>query len=176
MTPETHTRGMALLAEAFPHREVTKATLRLYATMLADLDDDEFEAAVKAHIRRGKFFPTVAELVELARPAPTAVDIGPLFAKIELRALLSTSLGRITREFGPDVRSAILAAGGLEEFRRLDTGNNRAFVFRRFSDALTEMHRGHASQEIAPPPNDRLATLVASTSKVLAFPPRGKAS
>jgi len=178
MTPEALTQGMAMLAEAFPHREVTRATMRLYGVMLADLDDDEFSHGVKVCIRKAKYFPSVAELVEAARPAPNAMELGQLFAKIELRACLNASLEQIARELGSDVRRCIVAVGGLNEFKRLDQGNNRPFLLRRFIEAMVETHRDHASAEIAPAPDDRYAKLVHSTSNVLAFPtpPKGRAS
>lgn len=171
MKPETLARGMAILAEAFPQREVTNATIRLYRTMLADLDDDEFERGVRTCVLRGKFFPAVAEVRTAARPAPTAQDLGELFAKIELRILMSGTLREIEAEFGPTVKTAI-GAVGFDEFRRFDKSKNRPFAFRQFVAAMGETHVEKANEQIVGPQQDRLAHLVKQTGKVLAFPAR----
>jgi hypothetical protein len=178
MSPDAFKRGMAVLAEAFPQRQLTAATLGLYREMLADLADEEWERAVKLHVRTGKFFPSVAELVAHAKPAPTVADVGQLFARVELRAATGRSFAQIEHEFGPGVARAILAIGGIVALRRLDDPTERAFALKGFTAALAEEHRDTIHAPFLGPAQDRIAHLVKQTGKVLQFPApaRGKAS
>lgn len=50
------------------NRDGTMQLVELYWAMLEDLGIEQVEAAAKRHIAASKFFPTVAELRELARP------------------------------------------------------------------------------------------------------------
>jgi hypothetical protein len=170
MSPESFRQGIALLAEAYPHRTVSPATLSLYREMLADLTDAEWERAVKTHLRTAKFFPAIAELLEHAKPTPTVNDVGQLFARVELRALNGKGFDAIEAEFGTAVGKAILAIGGITQLRQLERSTDRAFALKGFTAALAEQHRDDLLEPLLGPAPKRLEGLVQQTAKVLAFP------
>jgi hypothetical protein len=167
MTPEVFAHGMGLLQQAYPAREVTEKTLRLYGQMLADLTDDEFEVGVKTHLTRGKFFPAISELREAARPTPTVADVTPLFARAELLACLGKSPEAIEREIGPVAMLAMNSAGGVISFRRLDEPNARAFALKQFTAAMVEHHQDTGLVAITGQAPDRLKSLVGSVGTPL---------
>ena len=55
---------MAVLVSAYPRTEIKQETLMVYSEMLIDLDIVILEQAVKTHLSKSNFFPTVAELRE----------------------------------------------------------------------------------------------------------------
>lgn len=69
----------AILMAAFPHQEIEEPTLKLQRLMWADIPLDVLEAAAKQYIATNKFYPTVAELrdiaLQIARPEiPSAIE------------------------------------------------------------------------------------------------------
>jgi len=71
--PSEATKLAAMLKSAFPRQVIESDTLALYAAFLSDLDRERGEAAVRTAIATLKFFPSVAELRDLA--ARKAVDL-----------------------------------------------------------------------------------------------------
>ena len=66
-----------VLGMAFPSAHVTEGMLALYVSMLQDLPVEQLQAAVREHIGRSPFYPTVAEIrsqafaiLESAIPTP----------------------------------------------------------------------------------------------------------
>jgi len=57
---------VAVLQAAYPTKELSEESIRLYAEMLSDLDPREAGNAVKRIIATSRFFPTVAEIREAA--------------------------------------------------------------------------------------------------------------
>lgn len=57
---------VALLKAAFPRTELSRETLAIYATKLADIDGQLLAAAVNRLIEDVKFFPTIAEIRKMA--------------------------------------------------------------------------------------------------------------
>lgn len=57
---------MIILSAAYPRFTVTADTGRVYADLLADIDDDLLIAATKQHATSSKWFPSVAELRQAA--------------------------------------------------------------------------------------------------------------
>ncbi len=55
---------MATLSAAYPHLSIPNETGCLYREELADVPADALMDAARAHIRRSKWFPTIAELRE----------------------------------------------------------------------------------------------------------------
>ncbi len=53
---------VAALTAAFPRAEIGENTVRVYIDMLADLDFDEAQAAVKKLMATSTFFPSIAEI------------------------------------------------------------------------------------------------------------------
>lgn len=59
---------LAMIKTAYPFFEVTEAGVRLWHTMLSDLDYKTAQKRLANHIRSSKFAPTIAEIVN---PAPS---------------------------------------------------------------------------------------------------------
>lgn len=78
MRPSDSLELVARLRAAHPRQQIPPETARVYAEALADLDVDVATAAVDEAIATLKFFPSVAELRELAArrrsDCPTAAD------------------------------------------------------------------------------------------------------
>lgn len=62
--------GVGQLIAAFRQEKIVKETVELYVRELSDLRRDALQFAVKRIIRTSKFFPSVAELLEMAKEAP----------------------------------------------------------------------------------------------------------
>lgn len=58
---------LAMIKTAYPFFEVTEAGVRLWHSMLADLDYKTAQKRLANHIRSSKFAPTISEIVN---PAP----------------------------------------------------------------------------------------------------------
>ncbi|MFK4167665.1 replicative helicase loader/inhibitor [Paenibacillus lautus] len=58
---------LAMIKTAYPFFEVTEAGVRLWHTMLIDLDYKTAQKRLANHIRSSKFAPTISEIVN---PAP----------------------------------------------------------------------------------------------------------
>ena len=59
-------RLVAVLKAAYPRQELPPETVAIYAEMLADLDAETATAAVKRAIQTSRFFPTIAEIRNVA--------------------------------------------------------------------------------------------------------------
>ncbi len=63
---------LATIGAAYPHHNVTRDTVALYADLLADIDPAVLRLAALKHIAGSKWYPTVAELrsaaTDLTRP------------------------------------------------------------------------------------------------------------
>src|ERR1051325_296988 len=57
---------VSTLQAAYPKQHLTNATLAIYAADLADIDDDILTQAIVTARRTIKFFPTIAEIREIA--------------------------------------------------------------------------------------------------------------
>lgn len=66
MTPSESTRLVAMLKAGFPRQHLEQDTIALYAAFLADIDRYPGEEAVRTAIATCKFFPTIAEIRDLA--------------------------------------------------------------------------------------------------------------
>ncbi len=64
----TCSRCLDLMAAAWP-RAITETLLAAYVAALDDLTDEELMHAAVAALKACKFFPTPAELIELAKPS-----------------------------------------------------------------------------------------------------------
>jgi hypothetical protein len=59
-------QGMTVLSAAFPDYALKEETVEVYWKFLSEeLEDPQFEFAVVEHIRRGKWFPKISELLEV---------------------------------------------------------------------------------------------------------------
>lgn len=133
--------SMTALALALPGREITEPMLEVYWRALTSLTDAEFQRAAGEALRRSKFFPVPAELLEWGRPH--AVDPVATAARTLARAELLTeycpnsgtwwSGERIRKEIGEAAYQAFHACGGSPGFRQIDDpyhgpGVRKAFV------------------------------------------------
>ena len=58
-----------LLVDAYPHVEVNRGTIKLYAMRLAHFDLDDLRMAVLYHIDNSRYFPSIAEIKALTEKA-----------------------------------------------------------------------------------------------------------
>lgn len=58
--------AFSILVAAYPNKDVSKATARLYYEMLSDYEADLMIDAVKEVIKLSKYFPTISEIIEKA--------------------------------------------------------------------------------------------------------------
>lgn len=118
-TPRQINKMMTRLALAYPNAKLSVeeagARLELYEQMLADIDVDLLGAAFAAAVKTLKFFPSVAELRDLAMSQPAT----PRFQqKYRLRQLLANHRAAppiaLEPPVTPEQRAAIKAELGLE--------------------------------------------------------------
>lgn len=116
-TPRQINKMMTRLALAYPNAKLSveeaSARLELYEQMLADIDVDLLGAAFAAAVKTLKFFPSVAELRDLAMSQPAT----PRFQqKYRLRQLLAKHREppiSLEPPVTPEQRAAIKAELGL---------------------------------------------------------------
>lgn len=61
--------SMVYLANFYGNEKITPERIKAYSEMLSDeLTPDELKKALRAIVKTSKFFPTVAEIIETARP------------------------------------------------------------------------------------------------------------
>lgn len=104
---------MALLGESFRRKDITPTTIKAYAIGLAGLSAAQVQAATHAAMRTSKFFPSPAELRELAgeaKPEDAAERAWAQFSGAISRHSIYQSLDFQDRVINAVVRSF----GGLE--------------------------------------------------------------
>ena len=131
MTPAEFRDAMQVLAVAY-RRELTRPTMRLYWAEFGYLAPEALAAALTAHVRAAKFFPTVAELraalgmdqrpglVEGAAVFEALLGTGPAY---DARQGDYWSLQAVSDRFGALALAAFMAAGGTRAFRDRTTRN-----------------------------------------------------
>ena len=163
MTPAEFRDAMQVLAVAY-RRELTRPTMRLYWAEFGYLAPEALAAALTAHVRTAKFFPTIAEL-----RAALGMDRRPGLAEagVTFEALLGDgpaydarlgdywTLQAVSDRFGPVALAAFMAAGGTRAFRDRTT-RNVDFLRRDFLAGWTEaaaslaLNPAHAAFSPAP--------------------------
>lgn len=68
---------LAQLVAAYPRQEISKQTVAVYVRQLADLEPEQLAAAADLHIRRSRFFPSVAELRQGVLEHQQEMDLAP---------------------------------------------------------------------------------------------------
>ena len=63
-TPSEVMKILSVLAAAYPNFRLQKATIDIYAKLLADIDADELAVAAEQSVAESEFFPTVAKIRE----------------------------------------------------------------------------------------------------------------
>lgn len=135
MSPERFKAVLATLAIALPGREQSDALRDVYWRVLAGLTDEQLEAAAAKALRSCRFFPTPAELLELAQPRNLEAEAGRVFERVKALADYSPQCGPIWSEtkirlaLGDAVADAYQAAGGSSAMMRGDeVWTRKAFV------------------------------------------------
>lgn len=135
MTRERMAAALATLAVALPGKEISGPLLEVYWRALADLTDEQLEAAATRALRACRFFPTPSELLELAQPRNLAAEAGRVFERVKGLADYSPRVGAVWSEtkirlaLGDAVADAYQAAGGAAAFATGDeVWTRKAFV------------------------------------------------
>lgn len=133
--------AMASLAAALPlfGREFTTKFQEVYWHALADLSDEDFEAAAMRCLRELKQFPTPSDLLERARPKGDDELAGArLFLSLLRQPRYHPVRGdywdpdEIERRFGRAARAAFTVAGGTVGFRAACDPEKERFIRRDF--------------------------------------------
>jgi hypothetical protein len=170
-------RGLVILHEAFPHREVTDSLASVYWMVLHDLTEEEFTRAVRACVASGTFFPVPAEIRKHARPEPSTAEIAQVVRQIESLSEYDPHDGpcwsakRIEERLGVAAAEAFRACGGSPAFRTLDQGNNRVHFLLRFAEAYRDRTARDDQVAILGPVDDSVQTLAAGLARRLSAGP-----
>lgn len=153
---------IAILSEAFPHRELSEYTVPTYSLALDEIDDATLELATKRAIKRCRFFPSPAELRDLVGAnASDSIDLEPILERIRgLFSYLPNSgdqpprVDAVRRELGDAIAAAYGTLGGGE---RLFSANEttRAIARREFADELRAIARTQPAALQLPPASAR---------------------
>lgn len=141
--------AIGALGEAY-RQPVSEATIRAYEMALVDVPIGAIESAVERAFRERKFFPTVAELRELAGELPADSRTVIAWAAVR-RAMQQYGPYQSIQFDDPAITAAIRALGGWERLdQRLETEEEQ-WVQRDFAAAyLTYLRRGVLPAEARP--------------------------
>ena len=168
-------------------RELDEVTTETYWRALADLTDDEFEAAAQAILRRETEFPPPAVILAVARPrTDPAAEAHRMLAR-------AWSVGRevipgngcwwsgekIRTELGRAAYEAFHACGGSAAFRDLDDPFHGPRIRREFAEAWQRVVAQEPAAALPapgaapqlPPPAEPLVLRVAAPEPQKALPP-----
>jgi hypothetical protein len=143
------TSAMAALATALPaSRPITEATYEVYWRACGELSDAEFQRGAEACLRRCRFFPVPAELLEAGRPAvDPAAEAGRALQRAVRLSEYSPVIGtwysaeRIRHELGEAAYQAFHACGGSSALRQLDDEFHGARVRKDFVECFIRIAR-----------------------------------
>lgn len=135
MTPSEATRLAGMLKAAHPRQDIDEATLAIYAAFLADLDRDAGERAVREAIATIKFFPSIAEIRDLAMRG--AIDAPPEHAAWNevMRAVRLDGRYRTPKWSHRAIAAAINAIGWVSLCDSENLEADRAHFLRLYRDA-----------------------------------------
>ena len=130
MDREVFLRGMGVLTACYPDYELKEETGETYWDFLRDLNNLDFERAVKHHVSTCKWFPKVSELLNaLQNQGPTPIDIWN-------RLLAAAETGQ-KPELDAATEKALAALGGWEVFQYAPF-DELQWRFKDFKTALLE--------------------------------------
>lgn len=147
-------QSLALLKALYPHTPVAPETIQAYAQLLGDIEPSHLKAAVVEFAATGgKFFPTVAELRELATRDREMPDMDQVLAEIQ------TAIGRYGRyrqpQFShPAIYAAVESFGWPNLCNTLDEDwpTTRAQLRDAFNVAKVRTNHGRNMQSLASGP------------------------
>jgi hypothetical protein len=102
-------RVLQLLIEAYPNANLADKTIPLYARLLADFPEQLLEAACLQHIATSRFFPTVAELREVALSLYQQAEGSTHPEPMEAWGLVQREIGRTGRYRNPQFADPVVA-------------------------------------------------------------------
>lgn len=124
-------------------RELPIETQRLYLVALDQLTTDEIVTACSEAMKRCKFFPKPAELIEMVRKSPrlSAIEAWTL--------VIDHCVGHIARkgplDFGPLTNAAVRAIGGIDKLLTGTTTEHQNFTRPNFLRAYDELAQADTS-------------------------------
>lgn len=144
------TRAVGIIAVAYPRQEFPLTSQKLYAEMLADLDDDLLIAAVQDLISKQTFLPAIAEIraavAGLREQASGRLDAYSAWEQVKYQMLRVGSYG--DPQFDDLTNRAVKAVGGWRELCLSENGmSDRA----RFIDAYNTFLGRERSIEVQLP-------------------------
>jgi hypothetical protein len=121
---------LAVMAELYPTRPITAATLSAYALALAPLADEDLGRATGTLAREPgrKFFPTPGEVLAAAQPQLAPVDVDRLcwllsgLTTYTPHGVRPPSLAAVADHFGPEVAD-VCASVGLDRLLTSDAAS-----------------------------------------------------
>lgn len=142
MKPSETSTVLAMIRGSYPRQKISKDAMRAYSLMLGDLDFGAVKRAVVEHVASSEWFPSIAELRQLATESQSAA---PDFD--EAWALVTAEIRRIgsygTPEFEhPAVASAVAAVGWRQLCLSTMPGVERA----AFRDCYASVRKRHVHQ------------------------------
>lgn len=136
MNEQTFAQGMALLSASYPDYPVRDETTEVYWSFLKDMDNLDFEWAVKRHISQSSWFPKISELLKAAQERlPTPIDVW--------NGLIAAAEDGVKPEMDRATEKALAVIGGWEEFSRTPYDS----LHYRFKDFKAAFLEARASQE-----------------------------
>lgn len=111
--PEKVTQIVEAFAQIYTNHKLSEMSIAMYCRVLSDIPNDLLEAAALAHVRTGKFFPTPAELVELATEVAFEGMPLPLEAWREVKSQVMSWCVVFSH---PLIEEAINCLGGMKAF------------------------------------------------------------
>lgn len=141
-TPKGIATMLAVLHEAFPHKEITDATGPLWLGWFRDEDDAALlDAANRCSLDRTRqFFPSPGEFRDILHPAPP-LDSGAVLRRIESLGSYNAHVGwiwpsveAVRRALGDGIARAYSAIGSAR--LRQDEGTGRDIAVREFTQEL----------------------------------------
>jgi hypothetical protein len=141
------------LAEAFG-RPLTEPAVVLYVAALAEITDEEAKQAAGYSLRKCDYFPTAAQLIEIARTDGLGYEARALLAFEELDRALNVNR---PSEMSPLVRAIANQIGGFAALRELSLEQFYTWKRKEFLLAFVALSREQP---------DRLAYLAGARSEI----------
>lgn len=136
MTDEQIAVLMGMLASAYPNREVSRPTTRVYAMMLQDLDYPVAEAAIQKLIFTSQYFPSIAEIrgavAEIVNPGWRSAEE----AWAEVKEAMRSGYYAPKNWSSPEVKEAVRAIGWAVICESEIEGVSRAHFFKVYGEIM----------------------------------------
>lgn len=130
-----------MCAAAFPHVTLTKETAAVYAEMLADLDPQHSQQAVRRLLATSHFFPSIAAIREatIAVAMPSAPSGAQAWAEVLLKIGEVGSRGRPEWSH-PTIATAVSTLGWWDLCMSDNQAVNRAHFWKVYDATVKSAH------------------------------------